>query len=42
MDQVHMIDHQTPEKTNEIRMELHHSDVLNMNAEDLGQFVTDL
>ena len=42
MEQVHMIDHQTPEKTNEIRMELHHSDVLNMNAEDLGQFVTDL
>jgi hypothetical protein len=42
MEKVHTIDHQTPEKTNEIRMELHHTDVLNMNAEDLGQFVTDL
>ena len=42
MESVHTIDRTTPEKNHEIRMELHHSDVMNMNAEDLNNFVTDL
>ena len=42
MEQVRTIDRQTPEKTNEIRMELHHSDIVNMNAEHLNAFVTKL
>lgn len=39
MESVHTIDHTTPEQTHEIRMELHHSDVLNMGPEDLNTFV---
>jgi len=42
MERVQTIDHATPEKTNEIRMELHHSDIVNMNAERLNAFVTKL
>lgn len=42
MEQVQTIDRQTPEKTNEIRMELHHSDIVNMNAQALNDFVTKL
>jgi len=42
MESVHTIDRTTPEQTHEIRMELHHSDVMNMNAEDLNNFVTAL
>ena len=42
MERVQTIDHATPEKTNEIRMELHHSDIVNMNAEHLNAFVTKL
>lgn len=42
MERVQTIDHATPEKTNEIRMELHHSDIVNMNAEHLKAFVTKL
>ncbi len=40
MEKVQTIDHTTPEKNNEIRMELHHSDIVNMDAERLVAYVT--
>jgi hypothetical protein len=40
MEQVQTIDRTTPEKNNEIRMELHHSDIVNMNAERLTGYIT--
>jgi hypothetical protein len=42
MEQVQTIDRTTPEKNNEIRMELHHSDIVNMDAERLTGYITKL
>lgn len=42
MEQVHTIDRTTPEKTNEIQMELRHSDIVSMNAQTLVAYVTRL
>lgn len=40
MEQVRTIDRTTPEKNNEIRMELHHSDIVNMDAQRLSEYIT--
>lgn len=42
MEQVQTIDRTTPEKNNEIRMELHHSDIVNMDVERLNGYITKL
>jgi Family of unknown function (DUF5906) len=42
MEQVQTIDRTTPEKTNEIRMELHHSDIVGMDATTLENFISQL
>jgi len=42
MEQVQTIDRTTPEKNNEIRMELHHSDIVNMDGDRLTEYITKL
>ena len=42
MESVRTIDRTTPEKNNEIRMELHHSDVVSMDVDALSEFVSQL